>query len=498
MLVSLELQARVRARLGKVLNEKWRLQRVLGVGGMAAVYSAVHRNRRQAAIKMLHPELSIDENIRSRFLREGYVANTVDHPGVVKVDDDDTAEDGSAYIVMELLQGETLEARAERNGEILPVDEVVWAAEQLLDVLVVAHEAGVVHRDIKPENLFLTVDGRLKVLDFGIARLRELSASGGGTSVGSFMGTPAFMSPEQARGRWDEVDGRSDVWAVGATIYSLLTGEHVHAADTVNEQLILAATAEAPRLGERRTDLPPELVRIVERALHREMSERPTAREMLGFVREELGHLVPAAPPRAPPPSEHDDIVVSSPQAADTMLAPVPGGASPSASRAPSEGTTAAVTHPSADPPSTAASSRRTAGLAAVAAVAGALALGAWALFDSDATSVDVASEPTTEPSGSEPEPAPAVSLPTVSPTVSAVDGNDAGAAAGEQSSGEKPPAAATAPSPPRAPTGTPRPAPAPQPIAKPQVKPTPKPAAPPTPVPHPAPKPRNPFDRRF
>ena len=249
MAISPDVVERARARVGMVLGNKYRLDRLLGIGGMAAVYAATHRNKKRVAVKMLHPELSIDDAVKTRFLREGYAANTVDHPGAVAVFDDDVTADGSAFLVMELLVGETLDARADRKGGTLPLAEVLPLADQLLDVLAAAHEKGLLHRDIKPDNLFLTASGQLKVLDFGIARLRELSSTDDkATGIGSFMGTPAFMSPEQARGRWDDVDLRSDVWAVGATIFNLLSGRSVHETDSVGEQLVMAATLPAPPL----------------------------------------------------------------------------------------------------------------------------------------------------------------------------------------------------------------------------------------------------------
>ncbi|HEX4477595.1 MAG TPA: serine/threonine-protein kinase, partial [Polyangiaceae bacterium] len=176
------LLLRARECVGQVLLEKWRLEVLLGVGGMAAVYAATHRNGSRVAIKILHAELSISPDVRARFLREGYAANSVGHDGVVRVSDDDVAEDGAAFLVMELLDGETLEERRQRHGGRLSEDEVLSVADQVLDVLVAAHAKGIVHRDLKPENIFLTRDGRVKVLDFGIARLRELSSTASKTT----------------------------------------------------------------------------------------------------------------------------------------------------------------------------------------------------------------------------------------------------------------------------------------------------------------------------
>lgn len=289
MAVSEHVAERVEARVGALLRGKWRLDRVLGVGGMAAVYAATHRNQARVAIKMLHPEVALDAEVTERFLREGYLANTVDHPGTVKVLDDDVSDDGAPFIVMELLDGETLEARWARKQRRLPVAEVLAIADQVLDVLAVAHEKGVVHRDLKPENLFLTRSGELKILDFGIARLHELSKDTKQTRAGSVMGTPAFMSPEQARGRWDEVDARTDIWAAGATVFTLLSGRYVHEGETVQEQLILAATQPAPSIATLVEGLSPATVELIDRALAYDRGARwANARAMQAALRSAL------------------------------------------------------------------------------------------------------------------------------------------------------------------------------------------------------------------
>jgi serine/threonine protein kinase len=209
------------ARVGTSLGTKYRLERLIGAGGMASVYEAAHRNGLRVAIKVLHPHLSIDADLRGRFLREGYVANKVKHRGAVRVLDDDTAPDGAVYLVMELLEGETLDGLLQRRGGRLPLRDVCELADQLLETLTAAHDHQVVHRDIKPENLFLTTDGVLKVLDFGIARLREPGGPEAATRTGRMIGTPAFMPPEQALGRSRQIGGQTDLWAVGATMFTL-------------------------------------------------------------------------------------------------------------------------------------------------------------------------------------------------------------------------------------------------------------------------------------
>jgi serine/threonine-protein kinase len=241
-----ELQRRALARVGSVLRGKYRLDGVLGLGGMAVVYAATHRNRAEFAIKVLHPELSHSADLRQRFLREGYSANSVKHPGAVLVVDDDVAEDGSAFLVMERLYGASVEELLETRGGEVPARLAILVTLRLLDVLVAAHEKAIVHRDIKPANVFVTRDGQVKVLDFGIARARDaLQANGNGTGTGVVLGTPAYMAPEQAMARGDEIDERTDVWAVGATLYTMLTGEIVHLGDNAQQLLVSAATQRA-------------------------------------------------------------------------------------------------------------------------------------------------------------------------------------------------------------------------------------------------------------
>src|ERR1700722_9485190 len=290
---------RAQARLGMTLQDKWKLEALLGVGGMAAVYAATHRNGKRVAVKMLHGELSHDEEVKRRFLQEGYAANTIQHDGAVSVLDDDVAPDGSAFIVMELLEGETLERRWERNGQRLQPREVLAIAEQVLDVLAAAHAKNVVHRDIKPENLFITKNGVVKVLDFGIARVLEARQARSGTSTraGTVMGTPAFMAPEQALAHWDKVDGRTDLWAVGATMFTLLVGRHVHEGDSANEQMIRAATQLPPSIATLGRGLPPSLVHIVDRAIAFEQDARwSDAAAMQQAVRDALDAMGGAEP----------------------------------------------------------------------------------------------------------------------------------------------------------------------------------------------------------
>jgi serine/threonine protein kinase len=251
--------------LGRTINNKYVVQSVVGSGGMAVVYAVKHRNGKRFALKMLHRELSLNPFIRQRFVREGYVANRVEHEGAVAVIDDDITDDGSAFLVMDLLHGVTLERLWEANGSRLTLECVLAISAQLLDVLAAAHAQNIVHRDLKPANVFVTRNGLVKILDFGIARLRE--GDGSKTESGTTLGTPLFMPPEQASGRSRDIDARTDLWAVGATMFSSLTGQYVHDGENAAQVLISVATTPSRSLASVLPDAPPQIVELVDKAL---------------------------------------------------------------------------------------------------------------------------------------------------------------------------------------------------------------------------------------
>ena len=261
------------ALVGRLLCDKWRIERRLGFGGMSFVFAGTHRNGKRVAIKVLRPELTSNERIRRRFLREGYIANRVGHEGAVSVLDD-AVDGGIVFLVMELLEGEALDARCQRLGGKLPLADVLIVTRGLLDVLISAHANGVVHRDVKPSNIFLSAKGQIKLLDFGIASLREVTGPIGQTRTGSMLGTPGFMAPEQARGRWTEVGPHTDIWAVGATMFRLLSGRLVHDRTTPNESMIASATREPPSLATLSAELPASVVELVDRALKLDPADR--------------------------------------------------------------------------------------------------------------------------------------------------------------------------------------------------------------------------------
>jgi eukaryotic-like serine/threonine-protein kinase len=269
---------------GKTLFGKWTVERLIGVGGTATVLQARHRNGRRAALKVLHPHLAAHGRTRERFLREGRLANLVNHPGVVAVLDDFMTDDGTAVLVLELVQGQTLAALAKASGGILQPGEVVAAACAMLDILAVAHDANVIHRDIKPENILRRADGSHKLADFGLAALHHELGMLTGTNMA--LGTPAYMSPEQARGDALHVDARTDIWGLGATMYTLLTGRYLHATSAPKNLVVAAATEPAPAILSLEPDMHPPLAGIIDRAVRMDKEDRwPNARAMLAELK---------------------------------------------------------------------------------------------------------------------------------------------------------------------------------------------------------------------
>lgn len=252
------------ARIGTELRGKWTLERLLGEGGMAAVYVGVHRIGRRDAIKILHQSVAGDPELRARFEQEALAVNRFHHPGAVEIRDIDVTDDGAPFLVMELLEGESLASRATRGP--IPQADLLNYVDQILDVLKSAHAEGIVHRDIKPDNLFLLPDGRIKVLDFGIARVRDGSfGKQMATRAGIALGTMSYMPPEQLSGIG--VDHRADLFAVGATMVRLLTGRRIHEARNNSELLVRMATVPAAPVREASPQLDPDLAAVLDRAL---------------------------------------------------------------------------------------------------------------------------------------------------------------------------------------------------------------------------------------
>jgi serine/threonine protein kinase/tetratricopeptide (TPR) repeat protein len=245
----------------------YRLVREIGSGGMGVVYEAEDtRLRRRVAVKLLPPELSRNRDAKQRFLREARAASALDDPNICTVHDVGE-HDGQLYIVMAYYEGGTLKERLASGP--LPVSEARQVAIEVARALARAHEAGIVHRDIKPANVMLTGRGKVKVLDFGIAKIRGDATL---TRTGSSPGTPAYMSPEQARG--EPVDGRTDVWSLGAMLYEMLAGRRPFPGDDERAVLSAIQSRKPEPLDRIRPEVSAALARTVVKALAKDPGER--------------------------------------------------------------------------------------------------------------------------------------------------------------------------------------------------------------------------------
>ncbi|MFT5357003.1 MAG: hypothetical protein ACI9KE_004233, partial [Polyangiales bacterium] len=255
------------ARIGQVLD-RYELGEVIGVGGFGTVYRARHTAlNRVVALKVLHGRP--DEEQRQRFVREAQATVAVEHPSIVQVFDFGTTSEGEMFLVMELLEGEELEARRMRSP--LPPQEALKIMCDVLDALIVAHAAGVVHRDLKPANIFLTPQG-VKLLDFGISLVRD-DGQERMTRTGLVLGTPLYMAPESFSGV-SEVDERVDVYAVAAVLYELLSGRAVFDVDSYEQLVVKVATERATPMAQVAPGAPAELAAIIDRGLASGPNER--------------------------------------------------------------------------------------------------------------------------------------------------------------------------------------------------------------------------------
>ena len=287
--------------LGQMVGS-YRVTAQLGEGGMGAVYTAEHvQLGKRAAIKVLLPEYSAREDLVTRFFNEARAASRVNHPGIVEVYDYGHLDDGSAFILMQLLDGESLAGRL-RRGPLAPADAIALM-RQIAGALGAAHRAGIVHRDLKPDNVFLCPDPdvargeRAKLLDFGIAKL--LDAGGAATRAGSILGTPPYMSPEQCRGLVD-VDARADLYALGCILFEMLAGRPPFTDELVGDLLAAHMFRPPPVLRELVPGAPAPLDELVGRLLAKEPDARPASTDALvaalDAIRAEPGPTIVAGP----------------------------------------------------------------------------------------------------------------------------------------------------------------------------------------------------------
>jgi serine/threonine-protein kinase len=273
---------------------RYRLLELVGAGAMGSVWAALNETtEREFALKIMNPQAALDPTAVQRFLQEARAAGSLHHPGIVEVYDVGHHVVGGRggqrlpFLVMELLQGETLESRLAREGQLAPSD-VLSLLIEVARGLAAAHEAGIVHRDLKPANLFLHRQPRgsaVKILDFGISKLLGLGASDGVLTVaGVVLGSPPYMSPEQAGGKLD-VDARTDVWALGVIAYRALSGRLPFAAPNYNALMLEIIGRDPEPIARMRPELDARFARIIEQCLRKEREQRPRdARALLQLL----------------------------------------------------------------------------------------------------------------------------------------------------------------------------------------------------------------------
>ncbi len=276
---------------GTMLDDKYRIERLLAVGGMGAVYVGTHiKLRKRVAIKVLNPELSTPPMVE-RFHREAITASQIGHEGIAQVTDIGTSQEGEPFLVMEFLEGEPLAARLRATGP-LPTEVACELACAILSPLAAAHGAGIVHRDLKPDNVFLVRQSRgemVKLLDFGISRAAGLENEFRLTTTGLVLGTPYYMSPEQARGD-SYLTSACDLYAVGVILYEMLIGSVPIHGDNYNQLMYRVMSGEFVRPRQHRPDLPPALEDLILQTMALDPRARPASaaeleQQLLAFCR---------------------------------------------------------------------------------------------------------------------------------------------------------------------------------------------------------------------
>ncbi|MDB4994241.1 MAG: serine/threonine protein kinase, partial [Myxococcaceae bacterium] len=284
---------------GQVLGGRYRLARLLGQGGMGSVHEAIDESLgRKVAIKVLHAAFAWDPDQVSRFRREAQAAAAIGHPNIVQVTDFCASPGEPPFLVMELLEGQSLGQTITAEGPLLPA-RVAYIASQVLHALAAAHRAGIVHRDIKPDNVFLTSMAAhadvVKLLDFGVAKLRDTRGLEKLTAAGTTLGTPAYMAPEQARG--GDIDGRADLYGVGACMFHALAGRRPFDATSAHA-LLYAILEQIPApLSALRPEVPAGLSDVIARALHKDPASRFSTADAMRAALEPFAGASPVAMP---------------------------------------------------------------------------------------------------------------------------------------------------------------------------------------------------------
>lgn len=299
----------VELKAGVLIGGRYRLERFLGAGGMGSVWAATHQvTGRRHALKFLRDESIAKAEMRQRFSREARAACSVDHPNVVAISDVFDSDDGTAVMVMDLLEGETLRERLERERKL----SLASAADVLLPVVsavAAAHRRGIVHRDLKPDNIYI-VDGggpsAVRVLDFGVAKLLDSHQENGPlTRTGTLLGTPCYMSPEQGFGEKD-IDQRSDIWSLGVILYEMLSGVRPVEGEGVG-QVLKRLTEDGITPIDAMVELPDDVCHLIGRMLERDRAARISdLREVFDVLEKYAAVKVPIVSPVSPQAVRHD------------------------------------------------------------------------------------------------------------------------------------------------------------------------------------------------
>ena len=308
------------ALLGVTINGRYRVLQKLGAGGMSVVYLAEQINiERKVALKVLHREYARDEVFVRRFRQEAKLAASLNHRNVIQIYDFDQGEDGNLFIAMEYVVGHTLKELMRAGAP--DIAAVVRLAIQIADGLAAAHRAGVIHRDIKPENIMVVSHGHeIKIMDFGIARLREADAATRLTRAGSIMGTPAYMAPEQIEGK--AIGEKTDIYAFGIVLYEMLSHSVPFTAPTPAAVLIKHLKETPLPLRKLRREIPAQLERIVAQALEKKPERRPAnMEELLAALRKAAQELPPPSSVKLPTaaPQSPNSATGSAPRAASAQ-----------------------------------------------------------------------------------------------------------------------------------------------------------------------------------